>query len=97
MPGHTKGHAAVAVDAGDRGLLFHAGDAVFDASSYANESPSGKPLGKVGKLRMFEKAMAYDRKKLVVNHATLSRLNTEDGVTVFNAHDKRIFDDLAKG
>ncbi|MCW2800855.1 MAG: fold metallo-hydrolase [Aeromicrobium sp.] len=95
MPGHTKGHAAVAVDAGDRGLLVHAGDAVFDGSSFANETPSGTPLTKVGKLRMFEKAMAYDRKKLAVNHATLSRLNGEAGVTVFNAHDKRIFDDIA--
>ena len=82
MPGHTKGHA------------LHAGDAVFDGSSFANATPSGTPLTKVGKLRMFEKAMAVDRKKLAGNHATLSRLNGEDGVTVFNAHDKRIFDDI---
>lgn len=97
MPGHTKGHAAVAVDAGDRGLLFHAGDAVFDASCYTTSTPSGGPLHKVGKLRAFEKVMAVDRKKLAGNHATLSRLNGEDGVTVFNAHDKRIFDDITKG
>ena len=97
MPGHTKGHAAVAVDAGDRGVLFHAGDAVFDASSYTQNSPKGSPLRKVGKLRLFEKVMAQDGKKLAGNHATLSRLDGEDGVTVFNAHDKRIFDDLADG
>lgn len=95
MPGHTKGHAAVAVDAGERGLLVHAGDAVFDASSYADTSPSGRSLTKMGLIRAFEKTMANDRKKIAGNHATLARLNNEDGVTVFPAHDKRILDDLA--
>lgn len=95
MPGHTKGHAAVAVDAGERGLLIHAGDAVFDASSYADVSPSGRALTKMGLIRAFEKVMAADRKKIAGNHATLARLNNEDGVTVFPAHDKRILDDLA--
>lgn len=95
MPGHTKGHAAVAVEPEGGGVLLHAGDAVFDASSYTPTSPAGKPLGKIGKLRAFEKVIAQDGKKLAGNHATLSRLNGEEGVTVFNAHDKRIFDDLA--
>ena len=94
MPGHTKGHAAVAVDAGDRGLLIHAGDAAFDASSYSDNSPLGTPLKKVGRIRAFEKVMASDRKMVKANHATLARLNREEGVTVFPAHDKRIFDDL---
>lgn len=95
MPGHTKGHAAVAVETEDKGLLLHAGDAVFDASSYAATSPSGKPLTKVAMFRAFEKVMAADRKAIKGNHETLARLAREDGVTVFNAHDKRIFDDLA--
>ncbi|MGA8987291.1 MBL fold metallo-hydrolase, partial [Aeromicrobium sp.] len=95
MTGHTKGHAAVAVDAGDRGLLVHAGDAVFDANSYTATSPSGRPLSKIGMFRAFEKVMADDRKKLDGNHAALRRLNDTDGITVLNAHDKRIFDDLA--
>jgi glyoxylase-like metal-dependent hydrolase (beta-lactamase superfamily II) len=94
MPGHTKGHAAVAVETEDRGTLFHAGDAVFDASSYADVSPAGTPLARIGRLRAFEKLMAQDRSKLAANHATLSRLNAVDGITVFNAHDKRILDDL---
>lgn len=97
MPGHTKGHAAVAVETEDRGLLIHAGDAVFDASSYAPTTPSGRPLDKIGMFRRFEKIMAVDRKRVAVNHATLSRLNEEPGVTVFNAHDKRILDDLQGG
>jgi glyoxylase-like metal-dependent hydrolase (beta-lactamase superfamily II) len=95
MHGHTMGHAAVAVETNDRGILIHAGDAAFDASSYTPTSPSGTPLMKVGMLRTFEKVVAADRKKLVANHATLSRLNEEAGVTVINAHDKRILDDLA--
>ena len=95
MPGHTKGHAAVAVETPDRGILIHAGDAVFDASSYTPTTPSGAPLSKVRRIRAFEKVMAVDRKRVAVNHATLRRLNEEAGVTVFNAHDKRILDDLA--
>lgn len=94
MPGHTKGHAAVAVETADRGLLVHAGDAVFDASCYTPTSPSGAPLPKIGMFRTFEKAMAIDRKRVDGNHATLRRLNDSDGVTVINAHDKRILDDL---
>jgi glyoxylase-like metal-dependent hydrolase (beta-lactamase superfamily II) len=99
MPGHTKGHAAVAMEVStgstdQGGLLVHAGDAVFDASSYATSTPSGVPLAKVGTFRAFEKVMAQDRKRVAVNHATLSRLHAIDGVTVVNAHDKRILDDL---
>jgi len=94
MPGHTKGHAAVAVETADQGLLIHAGDAVFDASLYTPTSPRGSSLPKIRLLRGFERLMAVDRKRLDDNHATLRRLNDEAGVTVFNAHDKRILDDL---
>lgn len=94
LPGHTKGHAAVAVDAGERGLLIHAGDSAFDASSFSRTSPSGKPLARIGMFRAFEKVIAADRKAIKGNHATLARLHREDGVTVFPAHDKRVFDDL---
>ena len=97
MPGHTRGLAAVAVDAGERGLLIHAGDAVFDASSYSDTSPSGAPLAKIGTIRAFEKVIAVDRKAIQGNHETLARLQREDGVTVIPAHDKRIFDDLTAG
>lgn len=95
MPGHTKGHAAIAVETGEGKTLIHAGDAVFDASCYAETSPSGRPLKKIGFLRGFEKVMAVDRKAVKANHTTLARLNREDGVTVLNAHDRRIFKDLA--
>ena len=76
-------------------LISSSGDAVFDASCYTPTSPSGTPLMKVGMFRAFEKVMATDRKRIARNHATLHRLNEEAGVTVFNAHDKRVLDDLA--
>ncbi|MDQ3157480.1 MAG: hypothetical protein M3Q98_12260, partial [Actinomycetota bacterium] len=63
---------------------------------YTDNSPLGTPLKKVGKIRAFEKVMATDRKMVKANHATLGRLNREDGVTVFPAHDKRVFDDLVR-
>lgn len=95
MRGHSRGHAAVAVDAGERGVMVHAGDAVFDAASYADVSPSGQSLAKNGMIRTFEKTVGRDRAAIRRNHATLRELNDTDGVTVFPAHDKRIFDDLA--
>jgi glyoxylase-like metal-dependent hydrolase (beta-lactamase superfamily II) len=95
MPGHSRGHAAVAVDAGERGLLVHAGDAAFDASSYADASPSGRPLTKQRKLRAFEQTVGRDRAAIARNHDVLRRLDDSAGVTVVPAHDKRVFDDLA--
>jgi glyoxylase-like metal-dependent hydrolase (beta-lactamase superfamily II) len=95
MPGHSRGHAAVAVDAGDRGWLVHAGDAVFDASSYAATSPSGRPLRKNTGIRMFEKTVGRDRQAIRENHRTLARLDAEPGVTVIPAHDPRVFEDLS--
>ncbi|MCD9199495.1 MBL fold metallo-hydrolase [Aeromicrobium wangtongii] len=106
MPGHSRGHAAVAVvSTGSTGgsatggsatgeLLVHAGDAVFDAASYADASPSGRPLAKIGPLRAFEQIVGRDRAAIRRNHATLRALNDTDGVTVLPAHDQRILDDL---
>ncbi|KAA1380485.1 MBL fold metallo-hydrolase [Aeromicrobium fastidiosum] len=94
MPGHSRGHAAVAVDAGERGLVVHAGDAVFDASSYADATPSGQRLDRVRALRAFEQVVGRDRAAIARNHVTLRRLNDSEGVTVVPAHDKRVFDDV---
>ena len=90
MPGHTRGHAAVAVES-DHGLLVHAGDAVFDASVYTDKSPSGESLKPIKLLRTFEQVMAMDRKRIAGNHAALRKLNEREGVTVFPAHDARMF------
>ncbi|MGB3376314.1 MAG: MBL fold metallo-hydrolase [Microbacterium sp.] len=91
MPGHTRGHAAVAVDAGERGLLLHAGDAAFDASTYSATTPAGEPLQRWLALRAFERAVGRDAKAIAANHEILRRLNNEPAVTVIPAHDPRIF------
>ncbi|EFQ83296.1 metallo-beta-lactamase domain protein [Aeromicrobium marinum DSM 15272] len=91
MPGHTRGHAAVAVDAED-GLIVHAGDASFDASVHgAAHADTGEPLPSIGLLRVVEKVLAIDRRRIAGNHATLARLGAQPGVTVVNAHDQRVF------
>jgi glyoxylase-like metal-dependent hydrolase (beta-lactamase superfamily II) len=95
MAGHTRGHAAVAVDAGSRGLIVHAGDAAFDASSYADRSPSGRDLQPVRALRVFEQVVGRDRAAIARNHRVLRELDGTDGVTVVPAHDPRIFDDVS--
>ncbi|MBK5215965.1 MAG: hypothetical protein JJE02_00150 [Propionibacteriales bacterium] len=45
-------------------------------------------------MRVMDKVIDRDRTAIKTNHATLARLQCEDGVTVIPAHDKRIFDDL---
>lgn len=94
MPGHSRGHAAVGVDADDRGTLIHAGDAAFDASSYATTSPAGHPLKKLRSVRAFEAAVGRDHQAIRENHRTLARLDAEPEVTVIPAHDMRILEDL---
>jgi len=95
MAGHTRGHAAVAVES-DRGLLVHAGDAVFDASVYSDVTPTGERLGSIRLLRAFEQVMAADRRRIAGNHAALRRLHDSDGVTVFPAHDRRMLESLQR-
>lgn len=89
LPGHSRGHGAVAVQTKD-GLLVHAGDASFDGSSFADHSPSGKPLKPLRSLRLFEQIAAHDRSAIAANHAALRFLNAEPDVTVVNAHDPRL-------
>ena len=95
MPGHTRGHTAVAVDS-DHGLLVHAGDAVFDASVYTDVAPDGAPLSPIRLLRTFEKIMAADRRRIAGNHEALGRLHGTEGVTVFPAHDRRMLEALQR-
>ena len=89
MPGHTRGHAAVAVDTGS-GWLLHAGDAVFHRHSLDPSQPSGRTL------RAYEKGLALDPGAVAANHARLRALQGE-GVVVVPAHDPVVFDRLAAG
>lgn len=91
MPGHSRGHAAVAVDADEQGMFVHAGDAVFDAASIGSLGPDVARLPPRRALRVFEQAIATHRSQIAGNHRALIRMRTEHGATVFGAHDPRVF------
>jgi glyoxylase-like metal-dependent hydrolase (beta-lactamase superfamily II) len=82
MPGHSRGHAAIAVDTG-HGWLVHGGDAYFHRSVMERGDVSGMPWA----LRAVERLIAFDYKRVRANHATLAELARHDDVTVFSAHD----------
>lgn len=82
LPGHTRGHAAVAVAAGDRWVL-HAGDAFFQRGTV-----DGSPTSRV--LTLAETAMAWDRAQVRDNHARLAELAADPGASdleIVCAHD----------
>ncbi len=83
MHGHTRGHWLVAVNAGPRWLL-HCGDAYFH---HGTLEPSGGPVP-VG-LRVFERNVAVDAKRVRENHARLRELSErgDPDLTMFSAHD----------
>lgn len=82
MAGHSRGHAAIAVDTG-RGWLVHAGDAYFHRSVLERGDASGTPWA----LRWIERLISVDYRSVRRNHALLAELSKRDGVTVFSAHD----------
>ena len=82
LPGHARGHAAIAVDTG-RGWLVHAGDAYFHRSVLERGDASATPWA----LRWIERFIAVDYRRVKANHAALARLAQLDDVTVFSAHD----------
>ncbi|MEU9979371.1 MBL fold metallo-hydrolase [Streptomyces sp. NPDC051014] len=82
LPGHTRGHAAVAVDAGRRWVL-HAGDAFYHRGQIDG-------TGKVPRsLLMMERAVAHDWHKVEANHQRLAELwqSGEPNLMLVNAHD----------
>ena len=83
LPGHSRGHACVAVDTEDRGWLLHAGDAVFDGSTLGGPSAPRRAL------RTFERVVAFDLAQVRANHGRLAELQAREGaaVHVLPAHD----------
>jgi glyoxylase-like metal-dependent hydrolase (beta-lactamase superfamily II) len=83
LHGHTRGHAAFAIDTGSE-VLVHAGDAYFHRGSVR---PSEGPVTKMSKV--FEGLNAVDRKAVAANHQQLAALAAQPGgpTTVFCAHD----------
>lgn len=83
LAGHSPGHAAVAVQDGDRWLL-HCGDAYFDGRQLDPDSPSC-PAG----LALFERLVAYDNPVLRASQAQLRRAcGRSDTLRPFCAHDE---------
>ena len=89
MPGHSRGHSAIAVDTG-HGWLVHGGDAYFHRSVTKRADTSGMPWG----LRGVERFIASDYKSVRANHAIFAQLATHDDVTVFSSHDPVEYDRL---
>jgi glyoxylase-like metal-dependent hydrolase (beta-lactamase superfamily II) len=85
LPGHTPGHAGVAVQ-GPRGWLLHAGDAYFHRAELHGPGPEAAPR----LLRSYEKAMTDDAAEREENLARLrSLVQGPDGkdIAVFCTHD----------
>lgn len=90
LPGHTLGHAGVAI-AVDGGWLLHAGDAYFHHAEVALP-PARVPVG----VRAYQAMMDADRDARLVNQDRLRRLRRDHGeVRLFCAHDPAEFEALA--
>lgn len=89
--GHTRGHVGVAVRDREGHWLLHAGDAFFDGHQVG--SPPRCHRG----LAAFQFLMATSNKLRRQNLERLQELAAShpDDVTVFCAHDKRQYDELA--
>lgn len=83
LPGHTWGHAGVAVRQGERWVL-NAGDAYF----YRHEMDPDRPRCTPG-LRAYQRMMEVDRKSRLDNQARLRELRKTEGyrMTIFCSHD----------
>lgn len=91
LPGHTFGHAGVALRAAD-GWRLLAGDAYFHEREMDLERPSCTPG-----LRFYQWMMEKDRKARLGNQRRLRALRRErgDAVTLFCSHDVAEFERLS--
>ena len=82
LPGHSRGHAGVAIRTGGDDWLLHAGDAYMVRESL--DSPSDVPFG----IAAFERTMSVDH---AGGKASLEWLRSlaRAGVRVFSSHDPR--------
>jgi glyoxylase-like metal-dependent hydrolase (beta-lactamase superfamily II) len=83
LVGHSRGHSAVAVRAGDRWIL-HAGDAMFDRRELEPNGRAGRvPPG----LRLFPSLVQHDRRARLASVEVLRTLARRPDVTVVCSHD----------
>lgn len=94
MPGHTIGHAGVAVRTSNRGWLFHAGDAFYHRSVLSPDRSALISRERV--LGALEFALAAAPTQVRANHRRLRKLagRSSQAITVFCAHDPVLFDRL---
>jgi glyoxylase-like metal-dependent hydrolase (beta-lactamase superfamily II) len=85
LPGHTWGHAGVAVDTGS-GWVLNAGDAYF----YRREMDSDRRRCTPG-LRFYQRLMDTDRNQRFANQDRLRDLKRAHGseITIFCSHDEK--------
>jgi glyoxylase-like metal-dependent hydrolase (beta-lactamase superfamily II) len=83
LPGHTRGHAGVAVQ-GPEGWLLHAGDAYFYREEVRRPERKCTPG-----LRLYQRMMEVDRGARLANQERLRALSLDAaaGVTMICAHD----------
>jgi glyoxylase-like metal-dependent hydrolase (beta-lactamase superfamily II) len=85
LPGHTWGHAGVAIQTGD-GWVLNAGDAYFYRGEMNPQHYSCTPG-----LRFYQRLMEVDRSARLANQDRLRQLNREHGkeITIFCSHDEK--------
>lgn len=91
LPGHTFGHAGIAVDRG-QGWLLQAGDAYFFHDEMREHGPRCTPG-----LRFYQWMMEKDRGARLQNQERLRELRARHGgeVTLFCSHDTRELERLS--
>jgi glyoxylase-like metal-dependent hydrolase (beta-lactamase superfamily II) len=91
LPGHTRGHAAYAVDDGGSWLL-HAGDAFYHRSVL--DGRGRQPFA----LTLQEAVVAADRERVRDNHARLAELHGRDDpdLMIVSSHDPSLLDDARR-
>lgn len=88
LAGHTRGHAAVAVDAGHRWVL-HAGDAFYHPGTLTAD---GAGVPRV--LKAQESVFAFDREQLRANQTRLAELyrRNDPDLLVVCSHDPTLYE-----
>ncbi len=83
LAGHTRGHAAIAVDTG-HGWLLHTGDTYFHHGELSSHGPRC-PVA----LRLFQTLLSVDNEQRLNNQERLRTLAAEHHaeVNIFSAHD----------
>lgn len=91
LPGHTHGHAGVAVQAEGGHWMLQAGDAYFYHQEMALQRPHCTPG-----LRLYQAMMEKNRGARLANQRRLRQLRRDHGqeVTVFCGHDPSEFEQL---